>query len=209
MHLTAIDAVVFDLDGTLVDSHGVLWDAYAAFLDRHGKRPTRAEFASLNGPSLSEIVDCLAERHGLDDRADLLAEYRLLLDDAYAEAPAMPHADRLLRDLHGRLPLGLVTSAPRQLAAALLERHRWAQLFAVVITGDDGPAKPDPALYRLAADRLGVASGNIAVIEDGVHGVHAAVGAGQTVIGFGSDELLGAGASACVASLDELFGRFA
>jgi beta-phosphoglucomutase-like phosphatase (HAD superfamily) len=85
-----------------------------------------------------------------------------------------------------------------------------------VVSGDDfdGPGKPDPALYRRAGDRLGVAPGDAVAVEDSVHGIEAARGAGMTVVGFrfGNDEgtdfadahLVPAGPEELVASLREL-----
>ena len=208
-----VEGVLFDLDGTLVDSHGGLWDVYASFLRHHEHEPTRSEFRMLDGPSISEIVAQLAIRHGIDDDPDvLLSEYNDLLATIYPQMPAMPHADQLLRLLSRQLPIGLVTSASRRLVEPLLARQEWARRFLIVVTGDDGAAKPDPALYRLAVERLEMPASNLVAVEDGVNGVRAARGAGLSVIGIGGNDsetpLRNAGAEHVVASLDQLIDHF-
>lgn len=205
-----IQAVLFDLDGTLVDSHRALWDAYASFLRRRKREPTQEEFASLDGPTIPEIVRHLATAHDLDDDPGLLlAEYNDLLGETYARVPAMPVADRLLRTVGERFPIGLVTSASRHLVDPLLVERGWKQTFAVVVTGDEGNAKPDPALYRLAVARLGLPASRVVAVEDGVRGVQAARRAGLAVVGIGAGDdtaarLRDAGAKRVVVSLDDV-----
>ena len=123
---TGIQAVLFDLDGTLVNSHGALWDVYAAFLRRHERDPTQQEFRDLDGPSIPQVVKHLAVEHDLGDDIDaLLAEYDVLLNETYSRVSAMPDADRVLREFSERFVLGLVTSASRHLVEPLLLERGW------------------------------------------------------------------------------------
>jgi beta-phosphoglucomutase-like phosphatase (HAD superfamily) len=107
-----------------------------------------------------------------------------------------------------------VTAAPADLADALLERRGWKALFAVVVTGDLGPAKPAPDLYRLALRLLGVEPAVALAVEDSPAGVEAATAAGLRTVGVAPSppaaaRLEQAGAAATVVHLGELPGLVA
>lgn len=206
----AFQAILFDLDGTLIASHEALDDAYRTFLRTRALEPSAAEFARLDGASLSEIVASLRSAHRIDEPSDTLElEYRALVAERYVSVAPLPGADALLESLSAARRLALVTSAPRELVDVVLERRGWVSRFSVVVTGDDGAAKPDPELYRICLSRLRVASDRALAIEDGPHGVAAAVAAGLVTLGIASspdraDELRRAGASGVVSALDML-----
>jgi HAD superfamily hydrolase (TIGR01509 family) len=205
-------AVLFDLDGTLVASHEALWKAYAAFLSAHGCQPTREEFVSLDGPSIPQIVRWLRDAHDLGSSpAELETEYRAFLDKGYRDAPAGNGADEALEALSARLSLALVTSAPSSLVVELLRTRGWLGKFGAVVTGDEGASKPEPDLYELALGRLGVGADEAVAVEDGQHGVEAAVAAGIYTVGIAStparaEALRGAGAAEVVPDLRQLAG---
>jgi HAD superfamily hydrolase (TIGR01509 family) len=202
-------ALLLDLDGTLADSHDALWDAYRVFLEARDREPTRAEFERLDGPSLGAIAHELGRVHGLADSPDALEQaYVTGAETAYASVPAMPGAEAFLSELRRRdVLIALVTSAPRSFADAFVERTGWS--FDAVITGDDGPAKPDPALYETALARLGVDATDAIAVEDSPNGVTAARAASLRVIGVARSEtrrraLLEAGADGAVSSLADV-----
>ena len=207
----APSAFLVDLDGTLADSHPVLWATFASFLRSRGIEATQAEFDSLDGPRLSEIVVTLRERHGLGEPLESLErEYQTGLAHAYGTTEPAPGANELVRTaIAAGAQLVLVTSAPRLLAEAFLAGAGIAESFAGIVSGEDGPVKPDPAPYRAALALADVNPARALVVEDAPAGVRSAVAAGLDVVGVaGSDErasaLLAAGAGHVVADLHEL-----
>jgi beta-phosphoglucomutase-like phosphatase (HAD superfamily) len=203
-------AVLLDLDGTLVRSHDVLWEVYSAFVERHGGRPSRAEFVRLDGPSIPEIVRSLQATHRIDVDLDVLERsYDGLLEERYPAVAAAPDADQALRSLGEFYVLAVVTSAPASLVERLLTARGWADVFAAVVTGNRGPSKPDPALYEVAIAELGLPAVAAVAVEDSPNGVRSAVGAGVPVIGVTADDERGralqeAGADAVVPDLRAL-----
>ena len=198
-------AVLFDLDGLLVDSE----DAWA--------EAERAVVASFGAPWADEVRTLLLGR-GPDDAARRLARW-LGVDDVEevgarmlrtalaafgAGLRARPGAARLLAEVAARVPSAVVTSSPRVLAMAALVGAGMAAHPRFVITAEDVPAtKPDPAPYLLACARLGVAPDRAVVLEDSPVGVAAARAAGCWVLGCPSLAALD-GADEVVASLADV-----
>jgi HAD superfamily hydrolase (TIGR01509 family) len=207
------DALLVDLDGTLADSHPVLWATFEGFLRARGITATQAAFDSLDGARLTEIVVTLRERHGLAEPVErLVRDYQLGLENAYRMIEAAPGAYELVGAARAAgTRLVLVTSAPRALAAAFLAGAGLADAFAGIVSGEDGPVKPDPAPYRAALRLAGAEPGRALVVEDAPAGVRAAGAAGLAVVGVAAsaeraDALRAAGAEHIVADLHELAG---
>lgn len=186
-----LDALLLDLDGTLIDSHPVLRAAYERFLAEHGLRGSDEEYQRWNGPPLAEIVAGLRADHGLDEPAEVLyARYLALVERSYLDGAAlMPGAEELLAWIAAEgIATAVVTSAPRRLAVPLLEA-RGVLDGAVVVCGDEVTrGKPDAEPYRTALLRLGVAPERAMAVEDTVAGVRAATGAGLRCLGVGPHE---------------------
>lgn len=179
-----------DLDGTLVDSLEVARSVLLRFLHERGEREVAGEFERLNGRTVEEIAVALASTHGLEEPVtEIAAAFRSMLAEAY-EASVAPFDDasEVLCEL-GRIGvrLALVTAANRDLIDRLLERFAWADLFEVVVTGDDVErAKPDPAPYTLALERSGAMASAVVVLEDSASGAASAAAAGLKVLVVGS-----------------------
>jgi HAD superfamily hydrolase (TIGR01509 family) len=176
-----MNTLLFDLDGTLANSIPLLYKVYLMFLHRYGYEGSPAEFEQLNGPSMAECLSLLKSRYDLPDSEEALGEQHLkLLLQAYSTKVPLYEGslDFLEQARLAGLRLAVVTSAPRPLADAFLQRHLIADLFAVVVTPEGLPkSKPDPAIYRRALDQLAMEPSEGLVFEDSVHGVRAAVGA--------------------------------
>lgn len=202
------DWVFFDLDGTLADSLGVMWDAYVHFLERFGVTPTQSEFDRLNGPSLPEIVALLKEWHGLlGSEADLLLAYQSGIAELYlARVKPMAGAiDLLLALKAGGVRLALVTSGVESLALPWVQHWGLDRLFEVMVFGDEvAHSKPDPAIYRLAMGRSGAE--NALVVEDSDNGVRSALAAGLAVARVGEVDGVGSSLWARVKAIRELWG---
>ena len=205
MTSAGLGAVLFDLDGTLVDSVAALRLAYHRFLARHGRRGADEEFDRWIGPPLSVVVAGLAQSHALDGPAEaLLAEYLVEVEARYLEAPLFPSVKRLFEGLAERgVATAVVTSAPASLARPLLAvRGVLGSLGAVVCADDVSRGKPSGDGYREALRRLGVDAKRAIAVEDSARGVEAARDAGLRCIGIAAEArrstLVRAGACAVV-----------
>lgn len=181
-----LEAVVFDMDGVLIDSHPVHRKAWKEFLHSIGEAVSEQDLDYiLQGRKRREIL-----RHFLGDLPeDQLAEYGKQKDDffqrAFADVKLIPGILRLLKSLQSNgIAVAVATSASRLRTYSTLTRLALQPYFAVVITGDDVVAgKPDPSIYRTACERLSVSPGHVVAIEDAVPGIESAIAAGTHCIG--------------------------
>lgn len=217
MITSEIDTVLFDLDGTLVNSIGILQETYFGFLAMYGATGSLEEFNTLNGPSLKEIVEYLRTKYSIPmDAEDVMTGYISVLKDAYSHrATPLDGAHELLQELHSReLALVLVTSTPIALVHCFTEKHNWNRFFKLIVSGDEVPkSKPSPEIYRLAIERLTLDPQTCVVVEDSVNGVRSARAAGLNVIGLADNEtaaaaLRDAGAGAVVPALRTIHDQF-
>jgi beta-phosphoglucomutase family hydrolase len=203
--------VLFDMDGVLVDSYRPHLESWQA-LAREEELPfDREALARAFGRTSREIIATLwpdraedAER--LSERKE--AAYRALIE---ADFPAMPGAAELVRDLDAAgLALALASSGPPANVELALERLRVRDCFAAVVTGHDvRRGKPDPQVFLLAAERLGLPPAGCVVIEDAPVGVRAAHAAGMAAVALLStgrrrEDFAEVGPELVVATLREL-----
>jgi HAD superfamily hydrolase (TIGR01509 family) len=182
---STLEAVVFDLDGVLIESESV-WDAARrAVVDETGghwrDQATRA-MLGMSAPEWSRYVrdelDVPLEPEEINARvvADVLDRYRHAL-------PLLPGAVAAVRRLAVRWPLGLATSSNRPVIDAVLKAAGLTDCFAVTVSGDEvARGKPSPDVYLEATRRLEVRSADAAAIEDSSNGLRAAAAAGMLVI---------------------------
>ena len=184
--LAAADAVLVDLDGTLVDSAGPVRRVWDAFAQRHGLDPDEVERFAHGRPS-RESVRALAPHSDLDAEAGAIEAAEIEDTDGVV---ALPGAAQLLT---GDRPLAIVTSCSTALATARL--HAAGLEIPDVLVSSDGleRGKPDPMCFVIAARRLGLDPARCVVIEDAPAGILAGRAAGATVIAVrttnGDDEL--------------------
>jgi HAD superfamily hydrolase (TIGR01509 family) len=177
----AVRGFFADLDGTLADSVLVLREVYGEFMRRMDRRGSDAEFETLKGPPIAEIVSRLRVSHRLDtSQAELESLYRGLVDEAYAEVRSMPHAAELLGSAkRAGWVVGVVTSNNAARTTAWLERTRLLPHVDLVISGEDvSRGKPDPEPYRKALVRANADAGLSIAVEDSLQGAAAARAAG-------------------------------
>src|SRR5262245_5412913 len=136
----SLQGLLLDLDGTLAESLGVMYDAYADFLERHHSVGSRQEFDELNGPPLHVVLQTLKDRHRIANSDDELRRlYGSLVLDRYAQQvkPAEGALDLLEYCERRGIRLALVTSSSRRIATAFLRTHRFDRYFAAVVTSED------------------------------------------------------------------------
>lgn len=210
MTLSTARAVIFDLDGVIIDSEPLHEQATRAAGAEHGIDVPDAVFDAFRGQTDDAIAAHLAEQaDGVAPEAILAAKhaaYEALIDDL----TLMPRVLDFIQALSAQhRPLALVTSAARHDQERTFARFDLASYFRVVVTaGDVTQAKPHPEPYQQAVRRLGMASAACWVIEDSTHGVTAARRAGCQVVGlcssFTAGALKEAGAHHTVQAYDEL-----
>jgi HAD superfamily hydrolase (TIGR01509 family) len=180
-----IEAVVFDLDGVLLDSEQV-WDAAREQLvrDRGGRWHERAQ-QDMMGMSSREWSAYMHERLGLAESPDEInAEVVQRLDAIYRERlPLIDGAVEAVRRLAARWPLGLATSSNRPIIDLVLELTGLGDSFRITVSSEEvARGKPAPDVYLEAASRLDIRPGQCAAIEDSHNGIRAARAAGMTVV---------------------------
>jgi HAD superfamily hydrolase (TIGR01509 family) len=179
-------AVVFDLDGLMINSEDVYEQADVEVLRRRGKLYDAELRAQMMGRPTADSLRRMIEWHALEDSVELLDVERSLLRDKLLEmslAP-MPSLLELLSTLEAaRIPKAIATSGHRAYAAEVLGRLDLHTRFEFVLTAEDVVhGKPAPDVYQLAARRLGLAPPQTMVLEDSVNGCRAGVAAGAFTV---------------------------
>ena len=178
-------AVLFDMDGLLVDTEPLWFEAETEVMERLGGPWTKQDQAALLGGSMDRSVRYLLAR--ATTPAPPAAVERWLMEAMLGGAKAgrvavLPGARELLAEVAAAgLPYGLVTGSLRPFVEAVLAATGFR--FPVTVCGDDVPVtKPDPAPYQLAAKLLDVEPGRCAALEDSPNGVASATAAGCLVV---------------------------
>lgn len=204
--------VIFDLDGTLVDSEPLYTLASERVLARFGKVFDLGIKRQIMGGGPLAGARFVVEQLGLPISPEAyLAERELILMEACKTARAMPGAHALIEALHARgIPLAIGTSSSRELCRVKLAAQAFGARFQVITCSDDPgvtSAKPAPDIFLKAAAELGAAPARCLVFEDTPKGVAAARAAGMEVIAVVDAMMLGedySGASRVVRSLEEI-----
>ncbi|WP_323676154.1 HAD family phosphatase [Halorubellus sp. PRR65] len=188
-----IDAVIFDMDGVLVESESYWSEEMHDIIDAAYPEEADVTPADLTGVSIYDQYD----RFGADHDMNVSREAYFDLYDDVAESIYLERADvtegaaDLVRDLQDAgLPVGLATSSFPQWVAWTLERLGLEDAFdAEVLAPElDEPGKPEPFVYEAAARRLGVAPEHCLVVEDSASGIEAAKRAGAVVLAYRSPD---------------------
>jgi HAD superfamily hydrolase (TIGR01509 family) len=180
-----ISAVIFDLDGVLVDSEQQ-WDAARQGLAAdHGLPWPPGATRAMQGMSAPEWSRYLAGTVGIPMAPeDVNAAVVERMQRAYAEdLPALPGAAAAVERLSGRWPLGLASSSNRELIDLALELMGLTARFGATVSSEEvARGKPSPDVYLEAARQLGVAPEEAAAVEDSSNGIRSAKAAGMLVI---------------------------
>jgi beta-phosphoglucomutase len=201
--------VLWDLDGTLIDSAAHHWVAWRDTLAAEGRPVQPGDFADTFGKRNDELLRQLFGRELDADWIERVSDtkeraYRLLVREQGLEAA--PGAFDWLARLHeGGWKQALASSAPRPNIDAVFEALALGRFLDAVVSADEvGRGKPDPAIFLEAARQIGLAPARCVVVEDAPAGLEAARRAGMASIGVLSSHHPALKADVVVTSLDRL-----
>lgn len=180
-----IEAVVFDLDGVILQTEEV-WDAVRGryIVERGGRYDEQAQRAMM-GMSAPEWSRYLAEELGVPGTPEeISADIVRQMEARYREElPLIPGAVEAVERLAARWPLGLASSSNRPLIDTALALSGLARSFTATVSSEEvSRGKPAPDVYLEAVRRLGVAGANCAAVEDSHSGIRSAKAAGMRVV---------------------------
>lgn len=210
-----VHAVIFDVDGVLIDSYDAHHESWTMLARRTRVEFTEHDFAQSFGRTSADIIRKYwpasppltpSRIRELDD-----VKESIFRDIVRRDFPAMPGATKAVAMLHGAgVKVALGSSGPPENVKLAADQLQISQFLSAIVTGMDvSKGKPDPEVFLVAAKRMGVDPEHCAVVEDAPAGIQAAVSAGMLALGFPSKgrdrkELLDAGAGEIVARLTDI-----
>ena len=181
-------AVIFDMDGVIVDSELQWIQSEASFLKEAIPNWKREDFDRITGMSVKDLYTFLKKEFDFPytfeefwDRNELAGV------KVYRDMVSMiPGFELLASSLKAHARIGLASSSPKRWINIVIERFKLEALFDCVVSADDvgGVGKPSPDIYLYAANSLGVSPSKCIAIEDSSHGILSAKHAGMKTVGF-------------------------
>jgi HAD superfamily hydrolase (TIGR01509 family) len=190
-----ISAILFDMDGVLVDSKAVIERAWREAAQLCGRRITEDDIHNhIHGQPGPHTIRTLFRDLPRYDQEKIQAH--VINVENTADYKPIPGVKQLIARLHAaRITIGLVTSGWQFKIDRVLELLQAQSFFSVIVQRDDvARGKPHPDPYLLAAERLNIPASRTLVFEDAISGVTSAVTAGAYCVGIGDEDLLRSGA---------------
>ena len=183
--LDNIDAVIFDLDGSLVDSMWMWEEIDVEYLGKFGISLPENLQSEIEGMSFSETAHFFKEHFRLPDSIEKIkSDWNRMAWDKYSrEVPLKKGVDRFLFQCRQKeVKLGIATSNSRELVENIASVHGLSRFFSCIMTGCDvAKGKPAPDIYLAVARELGVHPSRCLVFEDIIPGIQAGKAAGMKV----------------------------
>jgi HAD superfamily hydrolase (TIGR01509 family) len=179
------EAVVFDLDGVLVDTEPVWAEVREALVADVGGRWHAGAHAEMMGMSAPEWSRYMHDRLGVPLAPERISDdvVRRLAARYEAGLPLLAGAERVVADLAARWPLGLASSSNRPVIDLVLERTGLGRFFRATVSSEEVPrGKPAPDVYLEVTRRLGADPRRSTAVEDSTNGIRSANAAGLRVV---------------------------
>ncbi len=179
-----ISALIFDLDGTLIDTMPAHYLAWKEAIKAYDWQFTEEHFYSMAGWPTLKVAQVVMAACGNPEPAEVIASRKESLFLAHlSEMRPIEPVVAIARRFAGRLPMAIATGSRAGQADTLLNLLGIKDLFQVILTADDGlPGKPHPAIFLKAAELMGAPAKECLVFEDGEAGLAAAAAAGMARI---------------------------
>jgi HAD superfamily hydrolase (TIGR01509 family) len=180
-----IAAVVFDLDGVLIDSEETWSRVRGEVVARHGGHWTEADQRNVMGDNSRQWSAYITRTWNVPlSEEEIFREVLATMIAAYErELTVLPDAREAVAELGAHYPLAVASSSPRELIGVALRVAGFDSAFRATVSSDEvSHGKPAPDVYLLAAQRLGAPARDCAAIEDSTNGIRAAVAAGMATI---------------------------
>lgn len=189
--LTGIKGIIFDLDGTMVDSMWMWRQIDKEFMAAHGLELTDDLELAIEGMSFQETAEYFVRTYPLTETAEELMDIwvDMAMHKYRYEVPMKPALDAFLREMKQRgIKMGIATSNARTLLDAVAQAHGLYDYMDAVLTANEVKrGKPAPDIFLAAADKLHLAPADCLVFEDIPQGIRAGLAAGMHVCAV-SDE---------------------
>jgi len=185
-----IKAVIFDMDGVIVDSEPFYTEVEKENFRRAGLNISREEHLTFQGTATDRMWTILREKYNLSETVEeLVAMTNSLVTPYFASLPEivpMPGVENIIAELASAgFPLAVASSSYPDVIQMVLEKTGLKPYFHVVVDSQmAGSSKPDPDIFLLAAQKLRVNPDECLVIEDSTNGIRAAKAAGMTCVAF-------------------------
>ena len=203
-------AVIFDMDGVIIDSEPLHERSSRLVFAQHNLEIGDEIFNNFKGSTDRTILEYLVAEHGLDLEVDeLLQQKRLTYASLIDELQPIQGVIAFINRIAPHFRMALTTSASRRNKELAFSKFNLHSFFEIVITSDDiTNPKPDPEPYQVTTRKLDLSPADCLVIEDSFNGVQSAASAGCTVVGittsFDAAALKTAGARIVIDGYDEL-----
>jgi beta-phosphoglucomutase family hydrolase len=184
-----LEAVIFDMDGVLVDSHAAHKRAWQRFLDSVGRTVTETELQFIfDGRKREDILRYFFGELSADEIRRFGDRKEAFFRQEAAELSTIRGVEEFLEHLgHEPVRLAVASAGSSSRVRYVLEQLKLHKYFDAIVAGDDVTiGKPDPAIFRLASVRLGVDADTAIVFEDSVSGIKAAKAAGMKCVAIAS-----------------------
>lgn len=184
--MSKIKALLFDLDGTLIDSEKFHFDCWNEFLRQYEiKLDFKDWLSNYAGIPLPKNAKTIIDKYKIStDLTDFVARREIITYNGFRtkDIALMPFALEFVQYCYGKgLTLAVVTASPRVDVEAVFERNGLAKYFSLFISRTDvTKSKPDPESYNICVEKLGLAKEECLVFEDTINGVKSAMAAGIT-----------------------------
>lgn len=186
--------LIFDLDGTLVDSNGVWLEVDKTFLARHGYEYSQAYHDGVAHSILQNCAIFTKDFFGMEESCEeIIAEWMDLAENAYDRVPLKPHVREYLdRCREAGHRMAVFTSCVPLHCQTAVEKHGLDAYFERIIYAQElGEDKRSPAVFRRVAELLGVKPGECVLFDDSLAACKGAKAAGMTVVGVRDEYLTG------------------